>query len=106
MTKSVSTFHRRVGAFMIDDAFLEAALAGEQAALLASFMSRCIIIRAEHLYVRSCTLYHAFCMDFEEVEDGQDPPLYTVEMSRECEEFSCRFVLAEGSQKKLPESVG
>ena len=46
-TTDLRTYHRRIGAFMVSDIVLEAALAGECGDLFASFMSRCIIIRAE-----------------------------------------------------------
>lgn len=91
-TTEIRTYHRRVGAFMVSDMVLEAALAGECGDLFASFMSRCIIIRAEHILAMQCTLYHAFCMDFAETPQGENPPMYTLEITRDGGETSMRFV--------------
>lgn len=91
-TTELRTYHRRIGAFMVSDIVLEAALAGECGDLFASFMSRCIIIRAEHILAMKCTLYHAFCMDFEPAPEGENPPMYTLEVTRDAGETSMRFV--------------
>jgi hypothetical protein len=87
---------------MVSDMVLEAALAGECGDLLASFMSRCIIIRAEHILAMQCTLYHAFCMDFAETPQGENPPMYTLEIARDGGETSMRFVPSQISGTDRP----
>lgn len=106
-TTEIRTYHRRIGAFMVSDSFLEAALSGEVGDLFAAFMSRCIVIRAEHILAMRCTLYHAFCMDFAEAEGSASPPMYTLDVCRNDGETRMRFVpsIIPGSDKpvKSPE---
>ena len=69
---------RRVGSFVIDYQTIDN---DPLTALL--MLSGKLIVRAEACHEMRAIKYHAYCDDFDEVEQGQKTPKYEAEFSRQ-----------------------
>jgi len=45
--------------------------------------SKLVVIRCEYLYHKDLFEYIAFCQEFDEIEQGCEPPTYLVEIKKE-----------------------
>ncbi len=74
----ITTKSKRAGRFSIPFSMIE-----ENSLMAQLMLSGKLIVRAEARHEMQAIEYHAYCDDFDEVEQGQQIPEYVAEFSKE-----------------------